>query len=61
MFSSIVASFFMFVAKLPVSSDLRPDVTLQWRLLLLQLGVMVNFWWPVMPVYRYQGVFDIAV
>lgn len=50
-----------FVAKLPVSSDLRPDVTLQWRLLLLQLGVMVNFWWPVMPVYRYQGVFDIAV
>lgn len=51
----------MFVAKLPVSSDLRPDVTLQWRLLLLQLGVMVNFWWPVMPVYRYQGVFDIAV
>lgn len=50
-----------FVAKLPVSSDLRPDVTLQWRLLLLQLGVMVNFWWPVMPVYRYPGVFDIAV
>ena len=34
----------LFVAKLPVSSNLRPDVTLQWRLLLLQIGVMVNFW-----------------